>query len=112
MEKQIVHSTEAQGATTRTPLTDALVALFDRTRPVRRAARTPLTDSFLEQWDSYNYPEEAIDHARKLETDRAGLLAALEMVRDADNDCARDFLPTIPKAARSAIDAAIAKATS
>jgi len=38
---------------------------------------TPLTDAFLEQWDSYNYPEEAIDHARKLEGDRADLVEAL-----------------------------------
>lgn len=38
------------------------------------------------------------------------LLDALEMVRDADEDCKRDGLPTIPKAARSKIDAAIAAA--
>lgn len=40
----------------------------------------------------------------------AELLAALEMVRDADEDCKRDGLPTIPAAARAKIDAAIAKA--
>lgn len=39
------------------------------------------------------------------------LLSALEMVRDADNDCKRDGLPTIPASARAKIDAAIAKAT-
>ena len=38
------------------------------------------------------------------------LLEALVMVRDADDDCARDGLPTIPPAARARIDAAIAKA--
>lgn len=38
------------------------------------------------------------------------LLEALEMVRDADDDCAADGLPTIPTAARAKIDAAIAKA--
>ena len=39
------------------------------------------------------------------------LLEALVMVRDADNDCYGDGLPTIPAAARKAIDEAIAKAT-
>ncbi len=38
------------------------------------------------------------------------LLEALEMVRDADNDCHLDGLPTIPSIARAKIDAAIAKA--
>ena len=38
------------------------------------------------------------------------LLAALIMVRDADNDCRADGLPTIPDMARAKIDAAIAKA--
>lgn len=41
---------------------------------------------------------------------RRELLEALVMVRDADDDCARDGLPTIPPAARARIDAAIAKA--
>lgn len=40
------------------------------------------------------------------------LLEALVMVRDADNDCARDGLPTIPRTARAAIDAAITRAES
>ena len=39
------------------------------------------------------------------------LLAALGMVRDADDDCRRDSLPTMPAAARAKIDAAISKAT-
>lgn len=39
------------------------------------------------------------------------LLEALTMVRDADNDCQLDGLPTIPRAARAKIDAAISKAT-
>jgi len=85
------------GATTRTPLTDAFYAAM------------PATVDTCADADRFR---EFGDFARKLEGDRAELLAALEMVRDADNDCARDFLPTIPKAARSAIDAAIAKATS
>lgn len=38
------------------------------------------------------------------------LLEALIMVRDADNDCAKDGLPTIPVSARGRIDRAIAKA--
>ena len=39
------------------------------------------------------------------------LLEALVMVRDADEDCKRDGLQTIPSMARHRIDAAIAKAT-
>jgi hypothetical protein len=39
------------------------------------------------------------------------LLEALEMVRDADEDCKKDGLPTIPVLARKKIDAAISKAT-
>lgn len=39
------------------------------------------------------------------------LLEALTMVRDADNDCQLDGHPTIPRAARAKIDAAISKAT-
>lgn len=38
------------------------------------------------------------------------LLEALVMVRDADEDCQRDGLQTIPSSARARIDAAIAKA--
>ncbi len=38
------------------------------------------------------------------------LLEALIMMRDADDDCARDGLARIPAAARAKIDAAIAKA--
>lgn len=37
----------------------------------------------------------------------AAALAALLMIRNADDDCLVDGLPTIPAAARSAIDAAI-----
>lgn len=39
------------------------------------------------------------------------LLEALEMVRDADDDCVRDGLPRIPNLPRAGIDAAIALAT-
>ncbi len=38
------------------------------------------------------------------------LLEALEMVRDADDDCRLDGLPTIPEPARAKIDAAISRA--
>jgi hypothetical protein len=38
------------------------------------------------------------------------LYEALEMVRDADEDCKKDGLPTIPREARAKIDAALAKA--
>lgn len=39
------------------------------------------------------------------------LLEALIMVRDADDDCKSDGLPTIPSIARATINAAISKAT-
>lgn len=39
------------------------------------------------------------------------LLEALTMVRDADDDCRRDGLPTIPRMARAKIDAALNKVT-
>lgn len=38
------------------------------------------------------------------------LYSALVMVRDADDDCKEDGLPTIPPMARAMIDAALAKA--
>ena len=38
------------------------------------------------------------------------LQQVLEMVRDADEDCKRDGLQTIPPIARAKIDAALAKA--
>jgi hypothetical protein len=38
------------------------------------------------------------------------LIEALEMVRDADEDCKRDGLTTMPPMARAKIDAALAKA--
>jgi hypothetical protein len=38
------------------------------------------------------------------------LLEALEMIRDADNDCKVDGLPIMPPMARAKIDMAIAKA--
>ncbi|ACI92675.1 hypothetical protein OCAR_5544 [Afipia carboxidovorans OM5] len=40
----------------------------------------------------------------------ACLLKAVEMVRDADEDCRKDGLPQMPPAARAKLDAAIAKA--
>ena len=41
-----------------------------------------------------------------------GLVKALQMIRDADNDCKSDGLPRIPAAARATIDAVLAKANS
>ena len=38
------------------------------------------------------------------------LISALEMVRDADEDCKRDSLPTMPPIPRAKIEAALAKA--
>lgn len=38
------------------------------------------------------------------------LLNTLEMIRDADNDCQKDGLPTMPAPARQRIDSVIAKA--
>lgn len=39
------------------------------------------------------------------------LLEALKMISDADDDCRVDGLQTMPRTARAALDAAIAKAT-
>jgi len=41
----------------------------------------------------------------------ADLVEALVMVRDADEDCKRDGLPTIPPIPRAKIDAALSKAS-
>jgi hypothetical protein len=60
-------------------------------------------------WDGgYFGPNEA--NARLIAA-APDMLEALEMVRNADNDCKNDGLPTIPQAARDRIDRAIAKAT-
>lgn len=50
------------------------------------------------------------DHDR-LSLLNAELLAALIMVRDADNDCIKDGLQRIPDIPRGVIDRAIAKAS-
>lgn len=47
-------------------------------------------------------------HARRLVA-LATALDALEMVRDADEDCRKDGLQTMPPAARATVDRAIAK---
>lgn len=61
-------------------------------------------------------PTEALEVSPNLEdvwncvvAQRDELLAALIMVRDADEDCKRDGLQTIPPVPRARIDAAIAK---
>lgn len=58
-------------------------------------------------------PEEAsAAFSREAQLMRAArdLYEALVMIRDADDDCRRDGLITIPPSARARIDAAIAKA--
>jgi hypothetical protein len=55
--------------------------------------------------------EAELDANARLIAAAPDILAALEMIRDADDDCSRDGLPTIPKLARAKIDTAIAKAT-
>ena len=57
----------------------------------------------------YDWPEDRAN--ARLIAAAPELLEALEMVRDADDDCKRDGLATIPGPARAKIDAAIAKAT-
>ena len=64
--------------------------------------------------DAKGYECEWSDHTMataRLISAAPDLLHALEMVRDADNDCVRDGLQTIPPIARKTIDDAIAKAT-
>lgn len=51
-------------------------------------------------------------HIARCVNSHDALIDALEMIRDADDDCARDGLPTIPAPARAKIDAAIAAAES
>ena len=59
----------------------------------------------------YGYSQQVVDALAKerdaLQAEVERLRAALEMVRDADDDCREDGLPTIPEAARRRIDAAI-----
>jgi len=50
----------------------------------------------------------AAEEATELREQRDMLAEALEMVRDADEDCHKDGLTTIPKAARHRIDMALA----
>ncbi|WP_457659544.1 hypothetical protein [Sinorhizobium medicae] len=50
-----------------------------------------------------------LEEARRALEPFADLLDALVMVRDADQDCKSDGLPTIPPIARAKIDNAIAK---
>lgn len=54
--------------------------------------------------------EDAVEANARLLKAAPQLLHALEMVRDADDDCHRDGLSTIPAPARRRIDAAIAAA--
>lgn len=57
--------------------------------------------------------EAGADVTRQLEAAKLvqqQLVAALTMVRDADDDCAHDALPCIPAVARAVIDAALAAA--
>lgn len=62
--------------------------------------------------EASNYDEDSPEDAANADLIAAApdLYEALEMVRDADNDCKSDGLPTIPPAARAVIDAALAKA--
>lgn len=46
----------------------------------------------------------AIEDRRRMQERIDALTGALEMVRDADDDCGRDGLPTIPAPARARID--------
>lgn len=55
-------------------------------------------------------PDEIAEANARLIAAAPDLLHALIMVRDADNDCHKDGLQTIPPVARHCIDAAIAKA--
>ena len=60
----------------------------------------------------YRYDIDGIDHPdARLIAAAPDLLAALTMVRDADEDCEKDGLQRIPVVARHRIDMAIAKAT-
>lgn len=79
-----------------------------------RAAPPKALDD-VDQWLANYMALSDASRAEALRIDRLhdaapDLLYALTMVRDADEDCKRDGLPTIPEAARATIDAALAKA--
>lgn len=57
-------------------------------------------------WVGYEIERIQVDIAK--DKALAALTDALEMVRDADEDCKKDGLPTIPPMARAKIDAALA----
>jgi hypothetical protein len=72
-------------------------------------SKTPLTDHYTKRLRNFCGDEFVpIEFARTLEIQRDRLAEALEMVRDADEDCHKDGLTTIPKAARHRIDMALA----
>lgn len=67
----------------------------------------------IDQLSKLNSPNDAETAMRtiKMVTAFPAMLSALEMVRDADEDCKRDGLQTMPNGARAAIDRAIKAAT-
>jgi hypothetical protein len=63
----------------------------------------------VEEWETL--PPDQVKANARLISAAPDLLESLLMVRDADNDCRADGLPTMPQAARAKINSAIALAT-
>lgn len=76
----------------------------------------PVTDGVIqgdevEFYGGYLIAESCAGVNIPLMTAAPDLFEALTMVRDADDNCKSDGLPTIPSTARAKIDAALKKAT-
>ena len=74
--------------------------------------KCPTCDALRAEVDGWRYETDALREAHDkivdaLRIQLAEARGALEMVRDANEDCRKDGLPTIPPAARAKIDAAI-----
>lgn len=69
-----------------------------------------IAEAFSVAHETGRTPRQMASRLGQLEHVSKELLEALEMIRDADDDCKRDGLPAIPDPARAKIDAAITKA--
>jgi hypothetical protein len=70
--------------------------------------RATISDMEIRHSATMLHTQSIVNEANELREQRDRLAEALEMVRDADEDCHKDGLTTIPKAARHRIDMALA----
>jgi hypothetical protein len=96
---------------------EAEIAELTDSEPYALASVELGTSGFERVFDPRDYPEkeqEVLDLASAIVTAAKAhdqLCEALEMVRDADEDCKRDGLITMPPMARAKIDAALKRAS-